>query len=99
MANDWYSDEESLSFGDLHVVALGSIKDIGEKVEGCRLMCGGCLRHFEMHKLKRVYIEYYWGESGGVVYKDENRIICSACYLMAVDLLEQELPVCKEPDE
>lgn len=97
ITNDWYCEEDP--YKGLHIVALGEPIDIETEIStNCKLMCQGCLKHFAIHKLKNIYVEYYWETNAGTIYVDFARHTCSTCYLKCVDLLEQELPDCKEPD-
>ena len=96
--NDWYYDDKSDIFKGLHVTELTLLENnYASLPTGCRLMCGGCLQHFDIKYLRFVRVEFYY-EQSGVVYKDD-RHICAPCYQMSVHLLEQELPDCKEPAE
>jgi len=96
--NDWYYDPEVNIYKGLHVTELILLEsNYAPLPTGYRLMCGGCLQHFEIKQLQRVRVEYYYEQSGGLIYKDD-RHVCKVCYQMSVYLLEQELPDCKEPD-
>lgn len=98
ITNDWYYEGDRTSLDGFHVTEIGSLKNIELQVVGCKLMCMLCLHHFSVHKLKKVYVEYYWEQNNTTKFNMDSNI-CSSCYLMCVDLLEQELPDCKEPDE
>lgn len=93
--NDWYIENENLK--GLHVTLLGAPYIISSMDHYARLMCSLCNNHFDCKKVKRFYIEYHWEQSGGIPYST-NALLCSKCYLLCIDLLEQELPDCKEPE-